>query len=376
MDFAFSEEQDEFRETLRRFFAQKSPTGDVRRLMETPEGSDRNLWGQMSDELGLQGVHIPEQYGGQGFGFLELGIVMEEMGRALVSGPYFSAICLAGNAILNAGSPAQRQALLPGIAKGTSIATLALLEETGRHDLADIEMVAQPEGDDFVLSGSKHHVTDAQDAQCIVVAARLKGTSGDDGITLLEVRGDAPGLSIDPLETLDLTRRQAHLSFQSVPARALGTPGEDAAALRRTLDQAAIGLALENTGGTARCLEMAVAYAKQRVQFARPIGSFQAVKHKCAEMLLNVECASACSHWASWVAQDHQEELSEAAAVALSVSTDAYLHASQENLQIHGGIGFTWEADPHLFFKRAKSNESLLGHPSLHRERLTRELGL
>ena len=376
MDFAFSEEQDDFRETLRRFFAERSPTGETRRLMETPAGSDPALWGQMAEELGLQGVHIPEQYGGQGFDFLELGIVIEEMGRALLSGPYFSSVCLAANAILNAGDEARCKALLPGIANGTSIATLAWVEPEGSPDPCDIEMVATPNGQGFVLEGSKRHVTDAQDAQILVVAARLPGTRGEDGITLLSVGSDAPGLSVDPLETLDLTRKQAHLCFEGVRAEALGTPGHDGAALRRTLDQAAICMALENTGGAARCLEMAVAYSKQRVQFARPIGSFQAVKHKCAEMLLDIECASACSHWASWVAQDHQEQLAEAAAVALSVSTDAYLHASQENLQIHGGIGFTWEADPHLFFKRAKSNESLLGHPSFHRARLTRELGL
>lgn len=376
MDFAFGDEQDDFRETLRRFFAEKSPMSDVRRLMETPEGSDPALWRQMAEELGLQGVHIPEGYGGQGFGFLELGIAMEEMGRALVAGPYFSTICLAANAILNAGTEEQRKALLPGIANGTSIATLALLESTGSHDPGNIEMVARPEGEGFVLDGAKQHVTDAQDAQCILVAARLAGTTGDKGITLLVVQRDSPGLAVEPLETLDLTRKQAHLGFDGVAAQALGSPGEDAAALRRTLDQAAVCLALENTGGAARCLEMAVAYAKQRFQFARPIASFQAIKHKCAEMLLNVECASACSHWASWVAQDDPQRLAEAAAVALTVSSDTYLHASQENLQVHGGIGFSWEADPHLFFKRAKSNESLLGHPTFHRARLTRELGL
>lgn len=376
MDFAFGDEQDDFRETLRRFFAEKSPMSDVRRLMETPEGSDPALWRQMAEELGLQGVHIPEGYGGQGFGFLELGIAMEEMGRALVAGPYFSTICLAANAILNAGTEEQRKALLPGIANGTSIATLALLESTESHDPGNIEMVARPEGEGFVLDGAKQHVTDAQDAQCILVAARLAGTTGDKGITLLVVQRDSPGLAVEPLETLDLTRKQAHLGFDGVAAQALGSPGEDAAALRRTLDQAAVCLALENTGGAARCLEMAVAYAKQRFQFARPIASFQAIKHKCAEMLLNVECASACSHWASWVAQDDPQRLAEAAAVALTVSSDTYLHASQENLQVHGGIGFSWEADPHLFFKRAKSNESLLGHPTFHRARLTRELGL
>jgi alkylation response protein AidB-like acyl-CoA dehydrogenase len=376
VDFAFSEEQDDFRETLQRFLAERAPTSEVRRLMETPEGSDRALWKQMAEELGLQGVHIPEAYGGQGFGFLELGIVMEELGRALQGGPFFSTVCLAANAILNAGSDTQRKALLPGIADGSSIATLALLEESASHDPNEIALVARPEGDGFVLDGSKRHVSDAQDADWILVAARLPETRGQEGITLVTVRGDAPGLAVEALETLDLTRKQAHLEFDAVSAQPLGQPGGDATALRRTLDHAAIALALENTGGAARCLDMAVAYSKQRFQFARPIGSFQAVKHKCAEMLLNVECASACSHWASWVAQDHEEELVEAACTALSVSTDAYLHASQENLQIHGGIGFTWEADPHLFFKRAKSNESLLGHPTFHRARLTRQLGL
>jgi len=376
MDFAFSAEQEEFRDTLRRFLEENSPSSEVRRLMETREGFDRGVWKQMAGELGLQGLHIPESYGGQGFGFLELGIVQEEMGRVLFCAPYLSTVCLAASAILNAGSEAQKQALLPSIASGETVATLALVEPGGDWEPGSIRLVAQSDGDGFRLNGCKTFVTDGHTADLIVVAARLEGTQGRDGITLLTLRSDAQGLSALPLDTLDLTRKQARLELRDVRAEALGEAGAAADALERTLDQGCVLLAAESAGGAARCLETAVAYAKHRVQFGRPIGSFQAIKHKCAEVLLEVESAKSAVYWASWVAEEKEEELAQAASVAKSLSSEGYLRAAAENVQIHGGIGVTWEADPQLYLKRAKTNEELLGNPGYHRARLVTALGV
>ena len=376
MDFAFSAEQEEFRDTLRRFLEENSPSSEVRRLMETREGFDRGVWKQMAGELGLQGLHIPESYGGQGFGFLELGIVQEEMGRVLFCTPYLSTVCLAASAILNAGSEAQKQALLPSLASGETVATLALVEPGGDWEPESIRLVAQSDGDGFRLNGCKTFVTDGHTADLIVVAARLEGTQGRDGITLLTLRSDAQGLSALPLDTLDLTRKQARLELRDVRAEALGEAGAAADALERTLDQGCVLLAAESAGGAARCLETAVAYAKHRVQFGRPIGSFQAIKHKCAEVLLEVESAKSAVYWASWVAEEKEEELAQAASVAKSLSSEGYLRAAAENVQIHGGIGVTWEADPQLYLKRAKTNEELLGNPGYHRARLVTALGV
>ncbi len=376
MDFAFSEEQDEFRETLRRFFEEKSASSEVRRLMETREGYDAGLWKQMAGELGLQGLHIPEDYGGQGFGFLELSIVLEEMGRVLFCAPYFSTACLATNAVLNAGSEVQKQALLPGIASGDTVATLAMIEEAGDWEPGSIALVARPDGDGFRLSGVKTPVTDGHTADLIIVAARLEGTQERDGLILLSLRSDADGLRAMPLETLDLTRKQARLEFADVRVDLLGQPGAAAEALARTLDQAAVLLSAESAGGAEQCLHTAVDYAKVRVQFGRPIGSFQAVKHKCAEVLLEVESAKAAVYWASWVAAQNEEELAQAASIAKSLSNDAYLRAAAESIQIHGGIGTTWEADPQLYFKRAKTNDELLGSPTYHRSRIIEGMGV
>jgi len=376
MDFGFSKEQEEFREQLRRFLGEKSPSSQVRRLMETPDGHDRAVWTQMAQELGLQGLHIPEAYGGQGFGFLELGIVLEEMGRVLFCGPYFSTVCLAANAILNAGTEEQKQALAPGIASGETTATLALLEENADWKTDSIALVAHPEGDGFRLTGTKTPVTDGCMANLIVVAARLEGTKGREGITLLTVPSDAEGFKALPLEPMDLTRKQARLEFNNVRAKALGQPGAAAEPLERTLDQAAVLISAESAGGAGKCLDMALEYAKLRVQFARPIGSFQAVKHKCADVLLEVESARAAAQWATWVAEQGEEDLAQAASLAKALSSNAYMLAAAENIQIHGGIGVTWEADPHLYLKRAKTNAEFLGDATYHRARIMRAMGI
>jgi alkylation response protein AidB-like acyl-CoA dehydrogenase len=376
MQFTFTDEQEELRKTMRRFCDEKSPVGEVRRLMETPEGYDESVWKQLSQELGLPGLAIPEAYGGQGFSFVELGIVLEEMGRALLCAPFFAGACLAANAILNAGTEAAKKELLPGIASGETIATLALAEPAGRWDATGIEATATSDGGGYTLNGTKRFVIDGSTATLIVVAARLPGTAGEDGIGLFAVRGDADGLTREALTPLDPTRKQAQLVLADVKASAIGTPGKDWPALQKTLDQISVCLSAENVGGGQRCLDMAVQYAKDRVQFGRPIGQFQAIKHKCADMLLQIESARTAAYYAMWIAAKDDEELTTVAPLAKAYSSDAYFFAASENIQVHGGIGFTWEHDAHLYFKRAKSSQLLFGDPTYHRELLARRLGI
>ncbi|MBV8949845.1 MAG: acyl-CoA/acyl-ACP dehydrogenase [Actinobacteria bacterium] len=376
MDFAFSEEQEELRQTVRRFLEDKSPSSEVRRLMETTEGYDEGVWKQMAQELGLQSLHLPEAHGGQGFTFVELGIVLEEMGRVLLCAPYFSTVVLAADAIMNVGSDDEQAALLPGIASGETIAALAFTEPNGRWDASGITMEATKQGDGYVLDGTKMFVIDGHTANLIVVVARTPGTSGEDGIAFFTVEGDAKGLTRTPLATMDQTRKQAKLEFSGVQAKPLGTPGEGWAALSKTLDQAAVGLSNEMVGGAQRVLDMSVDYAKVRVQFGRPIGSFQAIKHKCADMLLEVESAKSAAYYAAWAAAEDNDELPVVASLAKAYCSDAYFHAAAENIQIHGGIGFTWEHDAHLYFKRAKSSEILLGDATYHRELLAQRIGI
>ncbi|HVE25886.1 MAG TPA: acyl-CoA dehydrogenase family protein, partial [Sporichthya sp.] len=287
-DLVFSPDQESLRREVRRFLENTSPIAAVRHLMETPDGYDAKIWAQMGQELQLQGLHIPEEYGGSGFSFVELVVVLEEMGRALLCAPFFSSVCLAANAILAAGTEEQKAELLPGIADGSTIATLAVTEEDGSPDPARMTVTAVPAATGgYRLSGTKSFVLDGLVADLLVVAARTEGTSGADGVGLFAVTATAEGLTREALATMDLTRRQARLRFAGVPARRLGEDdGTGWSALSTALDQAAVCLAADQVGGTQRCLEMAVEYAKLRVQFGKPIGSFQAIKHKCADMLV------------------------------------------------------------------------------------------
>jgi alkylation response protein AidB-like acyl-CoA dehydrogenase len=376
VNFAFSEEQEELRRTVRQFLEAKSPEAEVRRLMETPEGYDPAVWKQMGQELGLQGLAIPEAYGGQGFTFIELGIVLEEMGRVLLCAPYFSSV-LAAHAILNVGTEDQKKALLPGIATGDTIATLAFTEPSGKWDAAGITMEATENvGGEFTLNGEKMFVIDGFTADLIVVVARTQGTSGTDGISFYTVRGDADGLTRTSLSTMDMTRKQAKLEFKNVAATPLGSTVDGWPAFSKTLDQAAVALANEMMGGAQKVLDMSVEYAKVRVQFGRPIGSFQAIKHKCADMLLEVESGKSAAYYASWAAAEDNDELPVVAALSKAYCSEAYFHAAAENIQIHGGIGFTWEHPAHLYFKRAKSSEIYLGDPTYHRELLAQRIGI
>jgi len=377
VNFAFSEEQEELRRAVRQFLESKSPETEVRRLMETTEGYDPAVWKQMGQELMLQGLAIPEEYGGQGFTFIELGIVLEEMGRVLLCAPYFSSVVLAAGAILAAGTDEQKQALLPGIASGDTIAALAFTEPSGKWDAAGITMEAQENvGGEFKLSGEKMFVLDGFTADTIVVVARVAGTTGTDGIMFFTVAGDADGLTRTPLQTMDTTRKQARLEFDNVVASPLGSTQDGFAAFSKLLDQAAVALSNEMMGGAQKVLEMSVEYAKVRVQFGRPIGSFQAIKHKCADMLLEVESGKSAAYYASWAAAEDNEELPVVAALSKAYCSEAYFHAAAENIQIHGGIGFTWEHPAHLYFKRAKSSEIYLGDPTYHRELLAQRIGI
>jgi alkylation response protein AidB-like acyl-CoA dehydrogenase len=375
MDFAFSDEQEEFRATLRRFFDEKAPPAEVRRASQSAEGYDVDLWKQMGEELGLQGVHVPESCGGQGFGFLELGIVLEEMGRGLTPSPFLPT-ALATLAIRNAATAAQQEALLPALASGSEIATLAVTEASGRWDAVGISLEAAPDGDEVVLSGEKPFVIDAAAASRLVVAARQPGSSGAQGITLCTLAGDAPGVQVAPVESMDPLRRLGRVELREARAQVLGEAGGAGPALRKTAAQACIALSAEMVGAAQRCLDMAVEYAKVRVQFARPIGSFQAIKHKAADVLLELELARSAAYWACWVADEDGPELEEAAHLAKALCGDALRLASAENIQIHGGIGFTWEHDAHLYYKRSQGSDVLFGDPVEHRAALATHLGL
>ena len=376
MDFAFSEDQEVLRDTVRKFLEARSPESEVRRLMDTVDGYDPAVWSQMASELGLQSLALPEAFGGQGYTFVELGIVLEEMGRVLLCAPFFSTVVLAAHAILNAGTDAEKAALLPGIASGETIAALAFTEPSGRWDADGITMTASGSGDSFTLDGTKTFVIDGHTANLFVVAARTQGTGGAEGISLFTVQGEAAGLTRTPLATMDQTRKQARIDFAGVAATPLGPVGGGWDALSKTLDQAAVGLSNEMVGGAQKVLDMSVEYAKVRVQFGRPIGSFQAIKHKCADMLLEVESAKSAAYYSAWAAAEDSDELPVVASLAKAYCSDAYFHAAAENIQIHGGIGFTWEHPAHLYFKRAKSSEVLLGDATYHRELLAQRIGL
>jgi alkylation response protein AidB-like acyl-CoA dehydrogenase len=371
VNFAFSEEQEELRRIVKQFLDSKSDEAAVREQMETETGFDAAVWNQMGTEMGLQGLIIPEEFGGQGYGYVELIVVLEEMGRRLLCAPYFSTVALATNLLLESGDDAAKKAHLPGIAAGDTIATVAFTEANGRWDEEGITLPATKDGDSYTLTGEKMFVLDGHTANLILVAAKT-----DNGVSLFAVEADAAGLTRTPLATMDQTRKQAKVEFSNTPATLIGTDGGGWDTLSMTLDLAAVALAAEQVGGAQECLDMSVQYAKDRVQFGRPIGSFQAIKHKCADMLLEVESAKSAAYYAGWCAADRTDELPAVASLAKAYCSEAYFHASAENIQIHGGIGFTWEHPAHLYFKRAKSSELLFGDPTYHRELLAPRIAI
>ncbi len=371
MRLGVSAEQEELRASVRRFLAERAPLQRVRELMETEDGTDRSVWEQAGTQLGLHGLAIPEAYGGAGFTFAEQAIVLEEFGAALYGGPYLASVVLAATALLASSDEGARRDLLPPIATGETIATLAFTEDDGSWDPGTIRLPAVKNGQDWRLDGHKSFVLDGGAAGLILVAAAT-----DAGLSLFAVDGAAAGLSRTWLPTLDQTRKLARLEFGGVAARLIGSPGDAGAALDRTLDVAAIALAAEQLGGAQRALDMAVEYAKVRHQFGRPIGSFQAIKHRCADLLLEVESLRSAVAYAAAAVAAGSEEVPILASLVKAYASETFFHVAAENIQIHGGIGFTWEHDAHLYFKRAKSSELFLGDGSYHRERLATRIGL
>ncbi|MFJ9150730.1 acyl-CoA dehydrogenase family protein [Streptomyces sp. NPDC102270] len=381
MDFAFSEEQEELGRTVRAFLAHTSPETETRRLMETPEGFDPALWRRMGTELGLQGLAVPEEYGGAGCGPVEVGVVMEEMGRALLCAPFLSSAVLATTTLLRCADEEARKRLLPGLSSGELVGTLALTEDSARWDAAGVRLTARESNGSWLLSGHKMFVLDGATADVVLTVARIENAT-DDGIGVFCVEGDAPGLTRAPLPTMDPTRRQARLDYRDVPATRLRTHGDGWDLVSEVLDRAAVALAAEQVGVASRALDMAVEYARVRHQFGRPIGSFQAVKHLLADVLLEVESARAAAHYALLAAEDAENpqnadaELPAVASLAKAFCSDACVQAAEENIQVHGGIGFTWEHPAHLYLKRAKTSQLLFGDPAYHRELLARRIGL
>ncbi|HYB82557.1 MAG TPA: acyl-CoA dehydrogenase family protein [Mycobacterium sp.] len=368
--FISTDEQHELRRTVRSFLESKSNEAEVRRQMETPLGYDPLVWRQLSDQLGLVGLAIPEEFGGQSSSFVELGIVVEEMGRALLPAPYFASAVLAANLVMHSGDHAAQKRYLPGIASGATVATVAVTEESGRWESGAIQMQARNTGDGWVLDGTKTYVLDGCVADVLFVAART-----DAGISLFAV-DQFDAVARRPLSTLDQTRRQARIEFTSAPGSLVGREGEAWPMLMRLLALGCAALAAEQVGGAQRCLEMAVDYAKVRRQFGKPIGSFQAIRHKCADVLLDVECARGAAYYAVRAADELSDELPAVASLAKACCSDAYARAAAANIQIHGGIGFTWEHPAHLYYKRAKSSGHLLGDATFHRRLLADWVGI
>ena len=364
--FVFTDEQQDLRDMVRRFLAEKSPVSEVRRLMATEAGYDPAVWAQIG-HLGLAGLTIPEKYGGAGRGPVEQLIVCEEMGAALLCAPYLASAVLVACALQASGDETAQADLLPAIASGQTIATLAVPEEDGSWSLNELHVTARRSGDRYLLDGRKSFVLDGMIADLILVAA-----SSDDGPALFAVDGpgdgSAPGLSRQAMQTLDMTRKQAVLSFSGTPGRPVGQPGAAADIVAQAIRGGVLALAAEQVGGAQRCLDMAVAYAKVRHQFGRAIGSFQAIKHMCADMLLEVESARSAAYHAAWQAADGAADLPLVASLAKACCSEAYFHVAASNIQVHGGIGFTWEHDAHLYYRRAKSTELMLGTPEEHRE--------
>jgi alkylation response protein AidB-like acyl-CoA dehydrogenase len=383
MNLGVSPEQRELRESVRRFLADQAPLPRVRELMDMTDAMDGDVWRQAAGQLGLQGIAIPEEYGGAGFSFAEQAIVLEELGGALYTGPYLASAVLAATALMASEDEGARRDLLPGIASGQTIATLAVTEDDGSWDPSSIRLAAAkngPKGQGWRLDGHKSFVLDGHGAGLILaVAATDTDGSGPASLSLFAVDGTADGstgLSRRILPTLDQTRRLARCEFSDVPARLIGSPGAGREVLEHTLDVAAIALAAEQLGGAQRALDMAVGYAKVRQQFGRPIGSFQAIKHRCADLLLEVESLRSAVGYAAEAVAEGSAEVPVLACMLKAYASEVYSRVAAENIQIHGGIGFTWEHDAHLYLKRAKASELFLGDGSYHRARLATRIGL
>lgn len=382
MEFTFTDEQLMIRDTAEAFLAEVSTSEAVRAAMVTEAGYDPQLWQRVCEEMFWQAIHIPEEYGGMGLGYVELVAMLEQMGRYLFCSPFFSTVCLGVNALLVAANDEQKAQYLPEIVAGKT-ATLAFASANGGWASDSVTATFSATDNGFVLDGSYRYVTDGHSADLLIVAAREAGSEGEQGISLFVLPADSAGVSRRWLPTMDQTRKQAELNFEqvAVPASALlGESGQAAAQLEQILDLARVAIAADQVGGTQQALDITVEYLQERQQFGRVIASYQAVKHKAADMMLKAEAGRSALYYAACVADESlqggplADQLSEAASIAKAYCSEAYFFNAGCGIQLFGGVGFTSEYDIQLYFKRAKSTETFLGDASWHRERLARQL--
>jgi alkylation response protein AidB-like acyl-CoA dehydrogenase len=364
MNFGLSESQRILKENARKFFVNECPMAEVRRIMETEDAFDIGLYRKMAEQ-GFTGIIFPERYGGLGLGKVEMAVLLEEMGWALVPGPYFSSVLLAGTVIEAAASEAHKQKYLAPIAEGTVRATLAALESAGSWNLDSVSMKARGN----VLHGEKLFVTDAAAADFLVVAAR----DGSEPVIVI-VDAKAPGVKITPLPAIDLTRKLYSVEFHNAQGEVLASGNAAVTALDRALQIAEVGLAAELTGGMQRGMEITVEYAKTRKQFGKPIGTYQAVQHQCADMYVWTESSRSASLYAAWMLDSGEEGAATAVSVAKMYASDAAREIASRTIQVHGGMGFTWENDCHLYYRRAKASEVMLGDATFHRDRIAQQV--
>jgi alkylation response protein AidB-like acyl-CoA dehydrogenase len=378
MNFGFNDEQELLRSTARKFFENECGSDTVRRLMETPEGISPDLWTKIAEQ-GWLGLVFPEAYDGMGLGLVDLVVLMEEMGRAVVPGPYFSTVLLGGLAVLEAGSEAQKKEWLPKIAAGDKRVALAWMEPSAQLGPAGVTLTATEKGGRYTLSGTKLFVHDAHTADALVVAARTRPGAGAEGVSLFLLPRDTSGLRVTLLPTMDQTRKLCEVTCVDVVVGAdalLGPAGAGWAPLARVLDRATVALCAEMCGGAQKVLDMTVEYAKIRQAFGRPIGSYQGVKHRAADMLVDVENAKSITYYAAWALDEGAAEAPLAVSMAKAYVSDAFRRVAAAGIQLHGGIGFTWEHDLHLYFKRAKGSEFTFGDATHHRERVAQLVNL
>jgi alkylation response protein AidB-like acyl-CoA dehydrogenase len=371
MDLVFTTEHDALRAASRELLQRHAPEAALRAAMQTEDGYDPALWRRMAEEIGLQGLIVPEALGGSGADFIDLGVVMEELGRALYCGPFLSSAVLAATALAAADDETAARTYLPQLCAGSLLATVADDRLLGGRGLP--LPAATPDAGTVRVTGRADFVLDGNIADIIVVSAR----HGDEtGLYLIDTR--AAGTTATPLPTMDLTRKIAAVEFRGAPARRLGQPGNARRVLARVGDLATIALAAEQAGSAQQVLDITVEYARTRTQFGRTIGSFQAVKHRCADMSVEVESARSAAYHGIWTAASKPDdtELGIAASIAHCYCSEAFTRAAASCIQVHGGIGFTWEHSAHLYYRRAKSTELLFGHPAQHRRRLATLLGL
>jgi alkylation response protein AidB-like acyl-CoA dehydrogenase len=356
MNFDFSDEQKQLRDEARKFLAEKCPPKAVRAVLDGKQPYDRDLWKGLAD-MGFLGVAIPESYGGAGAGHLELCVISEEIGRALAPVPFSSTVYLAAEAILLAGSEAQKQKWLPAIASGAAIGTLALFEGKGNPSPQAIKLVASGGS----LTGVKKPVPDGAIADFVIVAARNGSSGRDSDVSLFLVDMKAEGVEARALTNVDPSRGQAELVFKNCKAEPLGAAAEGWSIVSQVLDRAAVLMAFEQVGGADRALEMGRDYALDRIAFGRPIGSFQAVKHLLADMYVSATLARSNCYYGAWALSTNAGELPEAAAAARISATQAFQHCAKNNIQVHGGMGFTWEFDCHMYYRRSNAMALSLG---------------